>query len=204
FYNPLSEPSVVRGVEVLLFSAIIAAFTTAVLSVFEAVVYRLIIMWLMSKHRHIAAKLGQRVKGFRHVYQVFGPIFLFRWLKHCSASEWLDWHRMCTALLDYVHPTSEVSYLSLKKTGRFWRYLLSNFPEMIDFLVSVQHEEREDFNRFIESMYEYFFDTREQHKHQVYYYVNNKFKAAFAQWLSSCEDYDRIFCQQVMKTALEK
>jgi hypothetical protein len=34
-------------------------------------------------------------------------------------------------LIDYVHPTSEVSYLSLKKVGRFWRYLLDNFPETI-------------------------------------------------------------------------
>ncbi|GLC59944.1 hypothetical protein PLESTB_001556600 [Pleodorina starrii] len=78
FYNPLSDPSVVRAVEFLLFSAVIAAFVTAVVSAIEAVVNRLIIMWLISKHRPIAQRIGQRVKGFRHVYQVFGPVFLFK------------------------------------------------------------------------------------------------------------------------------
>jgi hypothetical protein len=48
-----------------------------------------------------------------------------------------------------------------------------------------------------QAMYDQFFDTREEHQHQVYYYINDKFKAAFAQWLSSCDDYDRTFCQKV-------
>ncbi|EFJ40756.1 hypothetical protein VOLCADRAFT_99335 [Volvox carteri f. nagariensis] len=195
FYNPLSEPSVARGVEFLLFSAVIVAFASAVVSIIEALATRFIIMWLMSKHRPIAAKIGQRVKGYRHVYHIFGPIFLIK----------------CAVLVDYVHPTSDVSYLSLKKSGRFWRYLLGNFPEIIgegfemysacsdDYLVSVQEEQREQFNSFIEVMYDHFFDTKDEHQHQVYYYIHDKFKAPFAQWLSSCEDDDRV-----MRSALEK
>jgi hypothetical protein len=65
-------------IQVLLFAAVVAAFITAVVSVLEALATRLLIMWLMSKHRPIASKSGQKVKGFRHVYHVFGPIFLFK------------------------------------------------------------------------------------------------------------------------------
>ncbi|GFR39733.1 hypothetical protein Agub_g215 [Astrephomene gubernaculifera] len=204
FYNPLSDPAVIRPVEYVLLVAVIAAFCMAVVSVVEGVLVRLITIWLMSKHRLIAHKMGQRVKGYRHMYQVFGTIFLFNWLRKCTPEEWDDWHRMCMILIDYVHPTSDVSYLSLKKVGRFWRYLLSNFPETIDYLVSVDEEQRAHFNSFAEVLYDSFFDTKEEHHYQVYYYINDKFKAAFAQWLSSCEDEDRAFCQQVMKTALGK
>jgi hypothetical protein len=46
-------------------------------------------------------------------------------------------------------------------------------------------------------LYESYFDTKEEHSHQLYYYIDDRFKAAFAQWLSSAEDDDRLFCQSV-------
>ncbi len=30
--------------------------------------------------RPVAHNMGQRVRGYRHVYHVFGPIFLFKWV----------------------------------------------------------------------------------------------------------------------------
>ncbi|PNH08685.1 hypothetical protein TSOC_004720, partial [Tetrabaena socialis] len=172
FYNPLSSKGVVRIAEVVLLVAVLAAFSSAIISIFQGVLQRLAIMYLMSKHRPIAYKMGQRVKGYRHV-----------WLRRCSAEDWDDWHRLCMVLIDYCHPTSEVSYLSLKKVGRFWRYLMTNFPETIDYLVSVDEEQRTHFNQFIEVLYDHFFDTSEEHQYQLYYFVNDKhkiMKTAFA------------------------
>lgn len=54
--------------------------------------------------------------------------------------------------------TNVTSRCSLQ-IGVFWRFLLSNFPEMLDYLVSVDEEQREHFQQFIEVMYEHFFDT---------------------------------------------
>lgn len=67
-----------------------------------------------------------------------------------------------------MHPTSEVSYLSLKKVGRFWRYLLQNFPETIDFLASVEQQQRDHFNGFVESLYESFFDSGDEFRVQLF------------------------------------
>ena len=36
------------------------------------------------------------------------------------------------------------------QVGRFWRYLLQNFPETIDFLATVEPEYRDHFNVFVE------------------------------------------------------
>lgn len=45
------------------------------------------------------------------------PIESLRWLSKAKAEDWQDWHRLCVLLIDFVHPTSEVSYLSMKKVG---------------------------------------------------------------------------------------
>ncbi|KAG2448436.1 hypothetical protein HYH02_006328 [Chlamydomonas schloesseri] len=204
FYNPLVSTTVTNVVSYVLLALVLAAFGSAAISVAQRLVVTIMLLWLMSKHRPIAYKMGQRVRGYRHMYQVFGAGFLFNWLRRCTAEEWDDWHKLCMVLIDYVHPTSEVSYLSLKKVGRFWRYLLSNFPETIDYLASVSEDQREHFNSFIEVLYDNFFDTQEEHHTQLNFFVQDKFKAAFAQWLSSCDEEDRDFCQSIMKTAVSK
>ena len=40
-----------------------------------------------------------------------------RWLPKAKAIEWQEWHRLGLLLADYVHPTSETSYLSDRKVN---------------------------------------------------------------------------------------
>ena len=42
--------------------------------------------------------------------------------------------------------------LLLTQVGRFWRYLLLNFPETVDFLTTCDPEHRENFGAFAEVM----------------------------------------------------
>jgi len=51
--------------------------------------------------------------------------------------------------------------------GHFWHYLLNSFPEMLDFLASVDEQERDDFVNVIEVMYEHYFDTNQSFKCQL-------------------------------------
>ncbi|KXZ55131.1 hypothetical protein GPECTOR_3g282 [Gonium pectorale] len=74
----LQSSGVIRAAEFILLLLVVAAFCSAGVSVVHAIVIRVGILWLMSKHRPIAYKMGQRVKAFRHMYQVFGPTFLFK------------------------------------------------------------------------------------------------------------------------------
>ena len=37
------------------------------------------------------------------------------WLSRAKIEDWQDWHKLCVMLVDYAHPTAEVSYLSCKK-----------------------------------------------------------------------------------------
>ena len=60
------------------------------------------------------------------------------------------------------------------QVGRFWRFLLRNFPEILDYLATVNHEQREHFNRFIETMYIDFFDSADEHSHQLNHIVNEE------------------------------
>lgn len=83
-----------------------------------------------------------------------------------------------------VHPTSEVSYLSLKKVGRFWRYLLQNFPETIDFLASVEQQQRDHFNGFVEALYESFFDSSDEFRVQLFGII--KVRGSLPRRMSPC------------------
>lgn len=56
-----------------------------------------------------------QVRTFRYMYKVFGPYFLFKWLRKAGEDQWEAWHSLCVSLNEYIHPTSETSYLSLKK-----------------------------------------------------------------------------------------
>lgn len=62
----------------VLLALVLAAFGSAAISVGQRLVETLVLLWLMSKHRPIAYKMGQRVRGYRHMYQVFGAAFLFK------------------------------------------------------------------------------------------------------------------------------
>ena len=62
----------------------------------------------------------------------------------------------------------------LLQVGRFWRFLLRNFPEILDYLATVNHQQREHFNRFIETMYIDFFDSADEHSHQLNHIVNEE------------------------------
>lgn len=58
--------------------------------------------------------------------------------------------------------------------GRFWRYLLANFPETIDYLITVSEEQREHFNVFTEVLFEHFFDSRQEHEQQLSHVISDK------------------------------
>eukprot|EP00983_Pelagomonas_calceolata_P038293 1136744-Pelagomonas_calceolata.AAC.1 len=51
--------------------------------------------------------------------------------------------------------------------GHFWSYLLNSFPEMLDFLASVEELERDDFVNVIEVMYEHYFEANQTFKCQL-------------------------------------
>ena len=40
---------------------------------------------------------------------------MLSWLSRARVEDWQDWHKLCVILVDYAHPTAEVSYLSSKK-----------------------------------------------------------------------------------------
>jgi len=70
--------------------------------------------------------------------------------------------------------------------GHFWSYLLSSFPEMIDFLASVEENERNEFVNVIEVMYEHYFDTNAIFKCQLNDVVTDR-------WVPNEEQYFRKF-----------
>lgn len=60
------------------------------------------------------------------------------------------------------------------QVGRFWRFLLANFPETLDYLASADDEQRMHFSEFTEVMYEQYFESGDEMKSQLYQVVNDR------------------------------
>ncbi|KAG1675594.1 hypothetical protein FOA52_014182 [Chlamydomonas sp. UWO 241] len=160
---------------------------------------------LKGRHKAVAQKWSHRdVKRYRHMYSAFSPWFLIKWLSNARTSDWKDFHKLCILMIEFVHPTSHVSYLSNKKIGKFWRHLTTDFPETLDYLATVDAEQRENFNRFIEVMYTEFFDTDASMERQLNHVVKPAFRAPMAQFLSQASGDDLVFMHKILEGAFER
>jgi hypothetical protein len=61
------------------------------------------------------------------------------------------------------------------QVGRFWRDFLQHFPELIDFLASVDSSTREHFKEsVINSLYDEYYDTREGSSKQLNDFIRHR------------------------------
>ncbi|KAF5839329.1 hypothetical protein DUNSADRAFT_1106 [Dunaliella salina] len=168
------------------------------------VAFRITLTILMARHKNIASKWGQDNRNHVHMYRAFKPLFTLKWLTKADPDDWLQWHNMCKLLQSSVHPTCETSYLSQEKVGHFWHYLINSFPEMLDFLASVDEEDRNEFVDVIEVMFVHYFDTASNYKCQLNNVVSERFRAAIGQWLSSASNSEVVFIRSVITKAFAK
>uniref|UniRef100_A0A6S8Q6W5 Uncharacterized protein n=1 Tax=Dunaliella tertiolecta TaxID=3047 RepID=A0A6S8Q6W5_DUNTE len=171
---------------------------------FVEVAFHITILVLRARHKNMASKWGQDTRLHVHMFRAFKPWFIFKWLTKADPDDWLQWHKLCKLLQYSVHPTCETSYLSQEKVGHFWSYLISSFPEMLDFLASVEEEDRNDFLNVIEVMYEHYFDTANTYKVQLNSIITERFRAAIGQWLSSASNSEVMFIKKVITKAFAK
>jgi hypothetical protein len=76
--NPILAPATITGLNTLCM-VLILAFLGAV--AFFIVVELCLDVWigiLKARHANIAKKWGHKVKRYRHVYEVFSPMFMVR------------------------------------------------------------------------------------------------------------------------------
>ncbi|GAX76166.1 hypothetical protein CEUSTIGMA_g3610.t1 [Chlamydomonas eustigma] len=204
-YNPLTLQSTIDAFQNLILIFVIGYVALGVLLIAVEGFFQMYISVLKSRHNTIAKKWGHKIRRYRFMYDFFTPMFMFRWLFKAKLEDWQDWHKLCVMLVDYSHPTCEASYLSSKKIGRsFWRYMLHSFPETIDYLATVDLSHREHFSEYIEVMYQYFFETKDEVQHQLHDIINDKYRAPFAQFLAGADDEEIAFVNKVMKSAFEK
>ena len=204
FYNPLELQSTLNGMEYFLYALVGANLLFLFLVICYDGFLTAYLAILKSKHSKIAKKWGHSVRRYRAMYNVFTPVFMFQWLTKARVDDWQEWHKLCVMVADYARPTSEVSYLSHKKIARFWRYLLANFPEVLDYLLSVDEEQRNAFSTFIDVMYEHFFESSDDQQSQLYQVVSSRYAAPVGLFLANANEQDIAFFQRVLKNAFEK
>ena len=204
YYNPLILPSTLNGMEIFLYFMIGLNLLFLLLVICYDGFLTAYLAILKGKHSKIAKKWGHSVRRYKAMYNVFTPIFMFQWLTKARVDDWQEWHKLCVMVADYARPTSEVSWLSHKKIARFWRYLLANFPEVLDYLLSVDDEQRNAFSTFIDVMYEHFFESGEENHSQLYQVVSARYAAPVGLFLANASEQDIAFFQRVLKNAFEK
>uniref|UniRef100_A0A7S3QT46 Uncharacterized protein n=1 Tax=Dunaliella tertiolecta TaxID=3047 RepID=A0A7S3QT46_DUNTE len=184
--------------------ALIGLLAALTVVFFVEVAFHIVITVLRARHKNVASKWGQDARLHTHMYRVFKPWFMFKWLSQAEPEDWLLWHRLCKLFHDSVHPTCETSYLSHEKAGHFWAYLINSFPEMLDFLASVEEVDRNEFVNVIDVMYEHYFDSAQTYKCQLNSVITDRFRAAIGQWLSSATDSEMVFVRKVITRAFAK
>ncbi|GMH35618.1 hypothetical protein BSKO_03486 [Bryopsis sp. KO-2023] len=189
---PRSKVAVVEGVVLTMVSSMWAVFL--VLFLMEWI--RKTCVWVLKKKHARALDTTQRDISDT-LYDTFDAQFLYRWLRTADKTTFQDFEKLNGMLADYVVDASFMSYLSQEMVAVFWRRLVDNFPELIDFLATADDEAREHFTKFSEVLYKDFFLAKSLrggiHQHLVW-----KDQAAVAHWIALASKQDRDFFVNVI------
>eukprot|EP01025_Chloroclados_australasicus_P059138 TRINITY_DN7465_c1_g1_i4.p1 TRINITY_DN7465_c1_g1~~TRINITY_DN7465_c1_g1_i4.p1 ORF type:complete len:580 (-),score=42.66 TRINITY_DN7465_c1_g1_i4:339-2078(-) len=146
----------------------------------------------------VSEDLGE-MDNVRELLHTFELRFLIPWVRSANEEELAQLNTLAMELAEYVSNESDTSYLSLTKTGRWWRFLSQRFPEVIDFLAVVDDDTRAHFIKFVEVLYQYFF--RHKGSNNIYEMITWEDRAAVAQWLALASDESRQLYNNVVKTS---
>jgi len=104
-----------------------------------------------------------------------------------------DWDKLAGMLNQYMSDQSDTSYLSGDPIARFWRRLVDQFPELVDFLATAQEDKRVNFSTVITSLYRDFYLTNKVTPLPIKNIINWRDHAPMAQWLAIAPSLDRQF-----------
>ena len=122
----------------------------------------------------------------------FKPAFVYRCLQK-NPEHIKNWDRLTDMLKDYVADNSETSYLSTDPVARFWRRLVDQFPQLVDFLAVADEDSRNKFNDFATNLYRNFYLSKKVEPLPLMHVVNWRDYAPLAQWLAIATTEEREF-----------
>eukprot|EP01024_Parvocaulis_polyphysoides_P003378 TRINITY_DN10921_c0_g1_i1.p1 TRINITY_DN10921_c0_g1~~TRINITY_DN10921_c0_g1_i1.p1 ORF type:complete len:371 (-),score=40.87 TRINITY_DN10921_c0_g1_i1:235-1314(-) len=145
----------------------------------------------------MALRMGDldNVEELMHTFEVG---FLRHWIWKASEQDLEALHKLSGYLAENVADESDTSYLSLTKTGRWWRYLSQRFPEVIDFLAVTDENSRKNFVGFVEVLYSHFFKYKGGNN--IHDMIRWEDRAAVAQWLTVSPPHARKAFNQVVES----
>ncbi|GMH36070.1 hypothetical protein BSKO_03938 [Bryopsis sp. KO-2023] len=127
------------------------------------------------------------------LYDTFQPEYLYSWLKDADQETLMDFDKLSVMLQPYLSEDSYSSYLSQEIVARFWRKFVSSFPEIIDYLLTVDESSRTHFCQFSLVLYRGFFLRHYAKGARFHSLIDWKDRAALAQWLALSSYEDRQF-----------
>jgi len=160
--------------------------------------------WLVSITRSIKGNLetaisfddvtdeGKQQTQLLELADTFKPWYVYKCMQ-IDPSFAKDWDKLTSLYFGFLSRHSSASYWSLRPSAKFWRRMVNQFPEVVDFLAVADEETLNHFNNIATSLYKDFVLANQVLPLPLMKLLNSRDRAPMAHWLSVASKKDKQF-----------
>eukprot|EP00210_Caulerpa_lentillifera_P006567 g6272.t1 len=130
-----------------------------------------------------SSKEDRREKEMHEGADTFKPQYVYM-CKQIDPSFTQDWDKLTKLYSGFVSRHSSASYWSLRPSAKFWRRLVDQLPEIVDFIAVADEETLSSFNSITQRLYQDFFLANQVIPLPLMKLLNKRDRASMAHWLS--------------------